>query len=183
MGKQVDIFSGGAVEPIDEDQVDRLLLRYVGTKSTTEIARELGMAPHEVKARITVLLDNIDVLTIQQERHRLMVTLNDVARRGQERLDEIGAGLTDREWAQVATTITTSVKIALDQLARMEAKDDEKVQELNALRVQELLRLMDAVVTTSVKEIADRFLLNERDLLSIFTAKLSEEAAKMDMEN
>lgn len=165
----------------EEARIDRFLLRHAGVKSTTEIAREIGIPPHEVRSRLTVLLDSIDVLTIQQERNRLMITLNELAAKGLERLDSIGTGLSDREWAQISQSISNSIKVSLAELARIEAKDETKIEALNALRLQELLRLMDAVVATSVKEIADRYLLNEQELIQIFTSRLVEEATRMDM--
>lgn len=166
----------------EEARIDRFLLRHAGVKSTTEIAKEIGIPPHEVRGRLTVLLDSIDVLTIQQERNRLMITLNELAAKGLERLDSIGTGLSDREWAQISQSISNSIKVSLAELARIEAKDETKIEALNALRIKELLNLMNSVVTTSVAVIAERFSLDEQELLEIFFNRLQDEAIKYDLE-
>lgn len=164
------------------DDMDKMLLRKVGIASTAEIAREFGMSPLEVRRRVNELLESIDVLTVQQERTRLLIELRSLVNRATERLDAIGTGLSDREFAQVLNSTSQTIRVHLQELDKMEAKDDAALQELNKKRVQELLRLMDRVVTTSVHEVAKTHGLDEAELIEVFSSRLVEEAAAMDVE-
>lgn len=164
------------------EEVDRMLLRKVGVQSTAEIARELGVGPLEVRKRVNELLESIDVLTVQQERTRLLIELRALVNRATERLDQIGTGLSDREFSQVLNSTTQTIRVHLQELDKMESKDDEALQELNRKRVEEILRLMDRVVVSSVREIADAHGLDEAEMLDVFSARLVESAAEMDVE-
>ena len=163
------------------EEVDRMLLRKVGVQSTAEIAKELGIGPLEVRKRVNELLEDIDVLTVQQERTRLLIELRSLVNRATERLDSIGTGLSDREFAQVLNSTSQTIRVHLQELDKMESKDDEALKELNRKRVQELLRLMDRVVGASVQEVAETHDLDETELLEVFSSRLVEEAAEMDL--
>lgn len=164
------------------EELDSYLLRSVGVKSTAVIAQELGMGPLDVRKRVNELLEDIDVLTVHQERTRLLIELRSLVNRATERLDAIGTGLSDREFAQVLNSTSQTIRVHLQELDKMESKDDEALQELNRRRVAELLKLMDRVVLTSVQEIAGTHDLDESDLLEVFSSRLVEVAAEMDLE-
>src|SRR5699024_4379289 len=108
-----------------------MLLRKVGVQSTAEIAKELGIGPLEVRKRVNELLEDIDVLTVQQERTRLLIELRSLVNRATERLDSIGTGLSDREFAQVLNSTAQTIRVHLQELDKMESKDDEALKELN----------------------------------------------------
>lgn len=166
----------------DDAALDARLLASVGIKSVAEIAKEEGVAPHEVRARVNTLLESIDVLTIQQQRTKLLIGLRGVVAKAEKRLSDIGDAVDDREYAAVLNALTGAVRVQLQELARMEKADDSKVEALNNLRVRELLKLLDSVVVTSVREIADTYELDESDILEVFQNRLVEAAAEMDME-
>src|SRR5699024_9933757 len=151
-----------------------MLLRKVGVQSTAEIAKELGIGPLEVRKRVNELLEDIDILTVQQERTRLLIELRSLVNRATERLDQIGTGLSDREFAQVLNSTAQTIRVHLQELDKMEDKDDEALKELNRKKVAELLKLMDRVVLTSVQEIAGLHDLDESPLLEIFSSRLVE---------
>ena len=163
------------------EEIDRLLLTSVGVKSTAEIAKELGIGPLDVRKRVNELLESIDVLTITQQRQKIMIGLNDLINRASERLDAIGTGLSDREWAQIMSASTNAARTLLAELARMEDKDEAALQELNRKRVQELLRLVDITIVNSVEEISERYDLNEDELMDVFSARLQEAAIELDL--
>lgn len=163
------------------EEIDRMLLRKVGVQSTAEIARELGIGPLDVRKRVNELLEDIDVLTVQQERTRLLIELRALVNRATERLDQIGTGLSDREFAQVLNSTSQTIRVHLQELDKMESKDDEALKELNRKRVQELLSLVDRTVVLSVGEIAEAYDLKEEDLMGVFSARLLEAAQEMDL--
>lgn len=165
------------------EEIDHMLLRKVGVQSTAEIARELGIGPLDVRKRVNELLEDIDVLTVQQERTRLLIELRALVNRATERLDQIGTGLSDREFAQVLNSTSQTIRVHLQELDKMEVKDDEALKELNRRRVAELLKLMDRVVLTSVQEIASAHGLDETEMLEVFSSRLVEAAAEMDLED
>lgn len=163
------------------EEVDRMLLRAVGVKSTTEISRELGIQPLEVRRRINSLLEEIDILTVQQERTRLLIELRSLVNRATERLDQIGTGLSDREFAQVLNSTAQTIRVHLQELDKMEDKDDEALKELNRKRLSELLALVDRTITLSVGEIAEVYKLEESELMEVFSSRLLEAAQEMDL--
>lgn len=168
------------VDLVNPDSIDAEIMSRVGRESTVEIAKRLGLTPHEVKRRVSELLDSIDVLTIQQQRARLMIQLNEISSQAIARIQEIGSNIDDREYAAVLNASTNAIKVSLAELARMEKADDSKVDALNELRVRELIRLMDRVVNRSVAEVAVTFGVDEQSLLDIFRDNLVACANEMD---
>lgn len=168
------------VDLVNPDSIDAEIMSRVGRESTTEIAKRLGMSPHDVKRRVGELLDAVDVLSIQQQRSRLMIQLNEISAQALSRIQEIGSNIDDREYAAVLNASTNAIKVSLAELARMEKADDTKVDALNELRVRELIRLMDRVVNRSVAEVAVTFGVDEQSLLDIFRDNLVACANEMD---
>lgn len=172
---------GKAVAERDETALNARLLASVGIKSVSEIAKEEGMAPHEVRARVNTLLEEIDVLTIQQQRAKLLIGLRGVVAKAEKRLSDIGDMVDDREYAAVLNALTGAVRVQLQELARMEKADDSKVDALNELRVRELMSLINEVVVTSVQDIADTHGLDSDEMLEVFQGRLVEAATNRDL--
>lgn len=163
-----------------QKEVDGYLLRYIGRKSVNQIAQEVGMKPHEVRNRVTELLDNIDVLTVQQQRAQLLITLRQIGDRAMDALDSVDTHREPAGYAQILNAANTSIKVHLQELARMEKDDNQQVTELNNLRVREILKLMDRVVVSSVDQISESYGVDKDVLLEIFQDKLVQSAIEMD---
>lgn len=168
------------IDLVNPESIDAEIMSRVGRESTVEIAKRLGLTPHDVKRRITELLDSIDVLTIQQQRSRLMIQLNEISSQAIARIQEIGSAIEDREYAAVLNASTNAIKVSLAELARMEKADDSKVEALNSLRVRELLRLVSRVVDVSVAEASARYDVDQEELMAIFQGNLVSCAAEME---
>lgn len=168
------------IEEVNTEEQDKYLLRYVGQRSTTEIAKELGMRPIEVRSRINELLESIDVLTVVQQRAKLMIQLRKLVENTNTRIDQIGNQIDDREYSQLVSAATNAIRVQLAELERFEKADNSKVEALNALRVRELLRLMDAVVKSSVAEIASTYGVDESKMHEVFQERLVQEAAALE---
>lgn len=168
----------GEIEHLDQGRVDELIWKHIGLKSVREISAMAGIKPEEVLRRKNELLDGIDVLSIQQKRQRLLIELDGMAREMRER----ARGASDEFAAGMVNASTTNIKTYLQELARMEKADSGKIEALNQLRIRELLRLVDATVARSVREIASTYDLDETELMEIFQGHLVEAARELEAE-
>lgn len=164
------------LEHVDQDRIDKAIWKSIGIKSVRQIADETGLKPEEVLRRKNELLDEVDVLSIQQKRQRLLIELDGMARDARKRaegvIDEYAAGL----W----NAATSAVKTMLTELARMEKQDSGKIEALNNLRIRELLRLIDVTVARAVTEIANTHDLEEAELMEVFQGYLVEAAQEVE---
>lgn len=164
------------LEHIDQDRIDKAIWKSIGIKSVRQIANDTGLKPEEVLRRKNELLDEVDVLSIQQKRQRLLIELDGMARDARKRaegvIDEYAAGL----W----NAATSAVKTMLTELARMEKQDSGKIEALNNLRIRELLRLIDVTVARAVTEIANTHDLEEAELMEVFQGHLVEAAREVE---
>lgn len=165
------------VEKVDQGRIDELIWRGIGVKSVRVIAEEAGVRPDEVLRRKNELLDEIDVLTIQEKRARLLVRLQEIANSTQEDYEaspyEFKAGLMNSAIA--------AIKTVLQELARMDKQDSSKVEALNQKRIAELVDLVREVVDVSVSEISEEHGLDEDEVYDVFNRNMIEAASKRDM--
>ena len=63
------------------------LWELVGTRTPKQIADELGLPPAEVVRRTREMLESVDVLTIEQQRQKLMIDVGRIARKAEEAFD------------------------------------------------------------------------------------------------
>lgn len=168
-----------ALAPAEErnwDRIDRLIVAAYGKKSARQLAEETGLSAEELLQRKQELVDSVDELTILMQKHSLIGDLQDVAEEAKNAAknsqDEFKAGLYN---ARVA-----AIKLLLTQLEKLERNSNVAVESLNALRVKELLRLMDRVVFTGAREIAKSHGIDEAEILNVFQETLQIEAEKMD---
>lgn len=159
-----------------QDRIDNLIWRYVGVKPVGEIARMAGVGPDEIMRRKSDLLNSVDVLTIQEKRQKIVVELDLMARDARDRAKDAS----DEFYAGTINAATGALKTVLQELARMDKQDTEKVNALNAMRVQELLRLVDETVARSITEIAATHKLDEGDLMEVFQGHLMSAARDME---
>lgn len=166
------------VEHLDQERVDELIWRGAGIKSVRTLAAETGLKPEEVLRRKNELLDEVDPLTIQQTRQRLIIDLQRIARKTQEDYEaspfEFKAGLVN--------SAVASMKLVLAEMTRAEKADNSRVESLNQKRVAELVSLMREVVDISVVEIATKHDLDEDDLYEVFNRRMVEAAQKRDVQ-
>lgn len=169
-------FMGEDLDTFDQERADRLIMRHVGRKPVSEIAQMAGMKPEEVLRRKSDLINSIDVLTVQEKRAKIMYELDELAANARERAENA----VDEFFSGMLNSSVAAMKTVLVELARSEKADQGAVEQLNAKRVSELLRLMDAVVAASVREIASTHELDEGELLEVFQGKLLEEARAIE---
>lgn len=160
----------------NQERIDRIIWRAIGTKSVRTIADETGLSVDEVLKRKNELRDEIDVLSLQEKRQKLLIDLDELYRGLMDKLDS-----TSEEFlAGTANAATAAMKVILAELTRLEKADTSAVDALNQKRVRELLRLIDAVVVLSVSEIAEKHSLDEDELMDTFNHHLREESLRLD---
>lgn len=159
-----------------EERVNRLIWKGLGVKSVREIANETGLEPQEVLRRRDEILNSVDVLTVQQSRQKLVVTLREIAQQVQDDYDsapyEFKAGLMNSAIA--------AIKANLVELTRADKADNEKITHLNQLRIRELVELMQEIVDVSVAEVAEKYGIDEDELFDIFNKNLKAAGQKRE---
>lgn len=169
---------GEEIEEVDTERVDRLIMKNVGVKPVSYIAKLTGLKPEEVLRRKAQLLEEIDVLTVQQKRQKLLINLEEIAQDAMEKSKSINSEF----FAGTLNAAVSAQKVILAEMARIEKNSSDEVVRLNEMRIRELMRLIDATVVSSVREIAATHGLEEAELMEIFQSKLSEEARALEEE-
>lgn len=164
------------VEEFDQERADRLISRYIGRRSIREIAEMTGMRPEEVMNRKSEIINNVDVLTVQEKRAKLLYELDELAADARERAKDTS----DEFLSGMLNSSVSAMKVILVELARAEKANEGAVEQLNQLRIRELLRLVDATVARSVREIAATHDLDETELMEVFQGYLVEEARELE---
>lgn len=164
------------LELIDQDRIDKAIWKSIGIKSVRQIADETGLKPEEVLRRKNELLDEVDVLSINQKRQRLLIELDGMARDSRDR----AANTVDEFYSGMLNSSVAAIKTMLTELARMERQDSGKIEALNRLRISELLRLIDVTVARAVTEIANTHDLEETELMEVFQGHLVEAAREVE---
>ena len=163
-------------EPEIDSRIEKIVWKGLGRRSARQIAEEAGISPEVVLRVKRQLLDSVDVLTIQEKRQKLLVDLQDMAETAREDYEkatyEFKAGLMNSSIA--------AIKAVMVELNRADKADNAKIEALNALRVRELVSLMNEVVDAGVREVAEQYDLDEEEVFSIFNGKLAEAASKRD---
>lgn len=167
------------IAPAEErnwERIDRLIIASYGKKSARQLSVETGLSAEELMQRKQELVDSIDELTILMHKQSLIGDLQDVAEEARDAAknsqDEFKAGLYN---ARVA-----AIKLLLTQLEKLERNSNVAVESLNALRLKELMRLVDVTIFNGVGQIAQTHGLDEEELLAVFKETLQIEAEKMD---
>lgn len=164
------------VEHLDQERVDEAIWRGAGIKSVRTLAAETGLKPEEVLRRKNELLDEVDPLTIQQTRQRLIIDLQHIARKTQEDYEsspvEFKAGLVN--------SAVASMKLVLAEMTRAEKADNSKVEALNALRQREILRLIQESVNNTLDEISELHGLDRDQVQDVFQKNLVQAAQELE---
>ena len=118
----------------------------------------------------------MDVLSVEQKKQKFIVMLEEIAHDTKEDYDnapyEFKSGLMNSSIAAMKTIMV--------ELNRTSKEEQGRIEQLNALRVKELLRLVDKTVATTLAEIATTYELDEDELQSIFQSHLVPTAQSLD---
>lgn len=168
-----------AVEPteeIDWTRVDRKIVSSFGRKSVKELSKETNIPQEVLLQRKQELVDSVDALTIQMQKHQLMGDLQEIADQAREKTQ----GIADEFLAGVLNSRIAAIKELMKQLTALEKVSNVEVESLNELRTKELLRLMDRVVASGIERVVTGFGLDRDEVTDIFLSQLAIEAEAMD---
>lgn len=161
----------------DSERVRKLIWRHMGVRSAREIAEMTGVPPETILRVKRELLEEVDVLSIDEKRQRIVVELDEMARDARDRAQ----GMSDEFYSSSIQAATGAMKVVLAELKRIGDQDNSKIEALNQKRIQELVNLVNETVVAGVAEIAATHGLNEDELLGVFNAKLIEAAEGRDL--
>ena len=147
------------------------LWEMVGTRTPKQIADELGLPPAEVVRRTREMLESVDILTIEQQRQKLMIDVGRIARKAEEAFDN---SLDERNKSGLLNSAVNAQKEVLRQLEKMETRNAEAVDALNRMRVAELVRLVETAVVNTLAEL----LPGREDAMDVFYGYLETAASR-----
>lgn len=159
-----------------DPRLEKIVWRSLGVKSVRQIAEETGLSPEQIFAVKREMLDAVDVLTVQEKRTKILVAMEQLAQdaldRARDSSDEFSAGHFN--------AARGAMKDMLTEFNRTSKQDQGAIEQLNQLRLREILRLVDTTVQKTLAEISSRYDLEESDLLAIFQRHLKPTAAELD---
>ncbi len=161
------------------ERIDRIIWRGLGHKSVRQLAHETGLTPEQVYSRKQELFEAVDVLSLQEQQMKAMVSMQELAENAREMAENI---MDERNVAGAYNAAVNAQEKILKQVRALAKDDDSKVEQLNLLRQRELLRLVDSVVRVSVEEISNTYGLDPEELLEVFQMNLIQEARNSDLE-
>lgn len=162
----------------DYEALDKYIMRYITIKTPKEIGEMVGVEPRVVLARKDELLSSMDVLTVDQQRVKLIAELNEVIQKAMERADRTD----DEYYAGMLNSAVNAQKEILKQLEFQERRNSGQIEQLNRLRVRELVKLMSMVMGELVPYLAEKYGADPEEITGVFYEKLEIEAARMEQE-
>ena len=170
---------GKSVDKRDNARIREILWKSAGRKSVREIAEETGLTPEEVLVQKREMFEELDVLTVEQERMKIMVAMRQIA---DEALKKLQDGVeSERNFAGIVNAAVNTQEKLMRSLNTLGSEQAGAVDALNELRVREILRLMDRVVAAGAKELSADHGLDENEVLEVFAVALEHEARVMDL--
>lgn len=160
----------------DLSNKQRLLIKWAGIKSANEISELTGIAPEDVGREIDAVLNSIDVLTVQQLRAKLLIGMLEA----NEELRSRFADMSDRNITAAIATYGANTSRIQKEMRDAEKADTGKIEQLNQLRIRELLKMIDETVVISVDEIAALTNIDASELMDVFTRNLVVKAREIE---
>lgn len=161
-----------------DERNEAMVWEHLGAKSVTQISEATGIPRDEVFVIKRRLFDEIDALTLQEHRAKIMSSLHALV---SDALAKSKSYSDERNYAPMLSAATGAMKVLLAELTRIEKQSTGEVDALNRRRMDELVRLMQYVVDTSVDELADApDRLDKTEMLAVFNRRLIEGATKID---
>lgn len=164
------------IEPKITPRLERIIWRGLGNKPIRRIAEETGLDPAVVLRLKNEMFDSVDELTILQKKQKLLVELEGIAHEAREAANNTVEDFKAGMW----NSAIAAIKALMLELNRVDKADNTRVTELNRLRVNELMRLIDVTVAKTLNEIATTHNLDEDELLEIFQGHLRPAAQELD---
>lgn len=162
-----------------DDRLERLIWRSIGVKSIRQVSEETGLPIEDVARIRRQLIEGVDEITIDTKRMKLLVDLQEIADTAREDYNGVSASDPDAG-SKLLTASIGAIKTVLQELARIEKASSGAVEALNAMRIQELLRLIDLTVAKTFATLSERHDIPEDEMYDIFQSYLKPVAEELD---
>lgn len=159
-----------------DPRLEKIVWRSLGLKSVRQISEETGLAPEQIFAIKREMLDSVDVLTVQEKRTKILVAMEQLAQDALDRAD----GASDEFAAGMLNAARGAMKDMLTEFNRASKQDQGAIEQLNQLRIREILRLVDGTVARTFAEISETYGIEEDELLSVFQRHLKPAAEELE---
>lgn len=160
-----------------DDRLERILWRSIGVKSVRQVSDETGLTIEDVARIRRQLVESVDEISIDQKRMKLLVDLQEIADIARADYNDE----TDKDkGSKLLTASIGAIKTVLQELARIEKASSGAVEALNAMRVQELLRLIDLTVAKTFAVLTERHGIPEDEMYDIFQSYMKPTAEELD---
>jgi DNA polymerase III alpha subunit (gram-positive type) len=159
-----------------DPRLEKIVWRSLGMKSVRQISEETGLAPEQIFAIKREMLDSVDVLTVQEKRTKILVAMEQLAQDALDRAD----GASDEFAAGMLNAARGAMKDMLTEFNRASKQDQGAIEQLNQLRIREILRLVDGTVARTFAEISETYGIEEDELLSVFQRHLKPAAEELE---
>lgn len=158
--------------------IDETLIRYAGVKTPQEIADLTGIPAEDVARRIHEVLNSIDVLTIDQMRAKMVITLQGFV----AEVDARKETAVDRNFAAMANAAGGNISRVLKELDDMERRTKVDIEAINQRRAHELVSMLERTFDRSVGELLARFPeVDQDEIEAVFRKHLVALAAEYDL--
>lgn len=150
------------------DRIEKMVWKRLGNTPVRKIAEETGLTREQVIAIREELLDSVDELTINQKRQKFLVELEGISQDARREAGDADG----RDKGPLYSAAVSAIKTVMAELARMEKTSSQAVDSLNALRIRELMRLIDLTVAKTFATLSERHGIEEDEMYEIFQGYL-----------
>ena len=164
------------IEPVSDERIERYVWSRIGKESARDMAKALGVSPEEILRVKRSIVEEVDAISIEVQKARLMRTLQEIADDAKEEFEHAPAEFK----SGLLNSSVSAIKTLLVELNRTSKQDSEAVARLNELRTREILRLIDSTVNKTLDEISETYDLDRADLTRMFRGHLDREAKAME---
>lgn len=156
-------------------RIEKLVWKRLGNTPIRKIAEETGLTREQVIAIREELLDSVDELTINQKRQKFLVELEGISQDARSAAESADG----RDKGPLYSAAVSAIKTVMAELTRMEKSSSQTIDTLNALRIKELMRLIDLTVAKTFATLSERHGIEEDEMYDIFQGYLKPVAMEL----
>lgn len=165
------------IEPVSDERIERYVWSRIGKESARDMAKALGVSPEEILRVKKNLVEEVDAISLEVQKARLMRTLQELADDAMERSKDISSEF----FAGTINASVGAIKTLLVELNRTSKQDSAAVDALNAMRVREIVGIYREVIDATVPLIAERHSIDEDALFGMFNDALKRATDRRDI--
>lgn len=171
--------TGKEVVPAGEidSRTERILWREIGKTPLRQIAEQTGLSVEAILRLKNEIIDNVDVLTIEQRRMKLIIDLQSVSDRAREMAESVKD---ERTLPGLLQTSVGAMKTILAELRNLEKQGNSEVEVLNALRQREIVQVYEEGHMPFIEWLVEEKGLDREELEAKSQMHILEAARKMD---